>query len=98
MGLTTRNRNRLYQVEPFFDKLDIGETPEDYIENEQKNTRYDLRSKFSLTDMVDVMVYETSPMTESDLYTLEKLRLSIPYYEPGEYQLDNMKIDIRKKI
>lgn len=98
MGFATRNRNKLYEIEPFFDKIDLGEIPEDYIKNEQKNTKYDLRSKFSLTDMVDVMVYEISPLTNSDINTLQKLRLSIPYYEPGEYQLENMMIEIKKKI
>jgi GT2 family glycosyltransferase len=98
MGLTTRNKSRMYEIELFFDKIDLGEIPEDYIENEQKNTRYDLRSKFTLTDTVDVMIYETSPFTDEDLYTLQKIRLSIPYYEPGEYEVGNMKIVIRNTI
>jgi hypothetical protein len=98
MGLTTRSRARLFEVEPFFDKIDLGTIPEDYIENEQKNTRYDLRSKFVLTDIVDVMVYEVQPMTDDDIYTLQKLRLSIPYYEPGEYQVGSLKIEIRKGV
>lgn len=98
MGLTTRSRSRLFEIEPFFDKIDLGTIPEDYIENEQKNTRYDLRSKFVLTDIVDVMVYEVQPMTDDDIYTLQKLRLSIPYYEPGEYQVGSLKIEIRKGV
>jgi hypothetical protein len=72
--------------------------PEDYLENEQKNTRYDLRSKFVLTDLVDVMVYEMSPMTDEDIYVLQKLRLSIPYYEPGEYKVGSLKIEIKKGV
>jgi hypothetical protein len=98
MGLTTRSRSRLFEIEPLFDKIDLGTIPEDYIENEQKNTRYDLRSKFVLTDIVDVMVYEVQPMTDDDIYTLQKLRLSIPYYEPGEYQVGSLKIEIRKGV
>ncbi len=98
MGLTTRNRNRLMEVEPFFDKIDLGEIPESYIENEQKNTRYDLRSKFVLTDDVDVMITEIGPFTDEDMMTLHKLRLSIPYYEPGEYQIGNMMIEIKKGL
>jgi GT2 family glycosyltransferase len=98
MGLTTRSRAYLMQIEPFFDKINLGVIPEDYITNEQKNTKYDLRSKFTLTDDVDVMIYETSPFDQMDLETLKKLRLSIPYYEAGEYQIGNMMIDIKKMV
>jgi GT2 family glycosyltransferase len=98
MGLTTNNKNRLYELEPFFDKISIGEVPDEYIRNEQDRTRYDLRSKFLLIDVVDVMVYETQPFTNDDIYVLNKLRLSIPYYEPGEYQIGNMLIEIKKEL
>jgi hypothetical protein len=98
MGLTTRNKSRLGEIEPYFDKIDLGEIPEDYIENEQKNTRYDLRSKFTLQDTVDVMIYEMNPFTDEDMYILNKIRLSLPYYEPDEYEVGNMKIVIKKII
>lgn len=98
MGLTTGSRSNLLQIEPFFDKINLGDIPDDYIRNEQKNTRYDLRSKFTLTEDVDVMIYETSPFDQTDLETLKKLRLSIPYYEPGEYQIGNMTIEIKKEL
>jgi GT2 family glycosyltransferase len=98
MGLTTRNRSRMYEIELFFDKIDLGDIPEDYIENEQKNTRYDLRSKFTLTDTVDVMIYETAPFTDEDIYTLNRLRLSLPLYEPGQYNIGNMLIEIKKEL
>jgi GT2 family glycosyltransferase len=98
MGLTTRNKSRMYEIEPFFDKIDLGEIPEDYIDNEQKNTRYDLRSKFTLTDTVDVMVYETATFTDEDIYTLDRLRLSLPHYEPGQYNIGNMLIEIKKGL
>jgi GT2 family glycosyltransferase len=98
MGLTTRNINNIVKIEPFFDKIDLGTIPEDYIKSEQVNTRYDLRSKFTLTDNVEVMIYEVNPFTDEDLYTLQKIRLSIPYYDAGEYEIGNMKIDIKKTI
>jgi GT2 family glycosyltransferase len=98
MGLSTNNKNRLFEVEPFFDKINLETIPEDYIENEQKNTRYDLRSKFTFTDTVDVMIYETAPFTNEDVHLLHTLRLSIPHYEPGEYQIGNMMIEIRKGL
>jgi GT2 family glycosyltransferase len=98
MGLTTNNKNRLYEIEPFFDKINVGSIPEEYIVNEQPRTRYDLRSKFLLTDLVDVMIYEKEPFTNDDIYLLNKLRLSIPYYEPGEYESGNMVIEIKKGL
>ncbi len=98
MGLKTRNDSKLYNIEPYFDKIDLGSIPEDYISNEQPNTNYDLRSKFILTDIVDVMITETSPFTDEDLYTINKIRLSIPHYEVGEYQIGNMLIEIKKKV
>lgn len=98
MGLVTRNKNRLFEVEPFFDKIDLGEIPEDYIKNEQTNTRYDLRSKFTLIDTVDVVIIEVEPFTNEDIVNLQNLRLSIPYYEPGEYQIGNMLIEIKKGL
>jgi len=98
MGLTTRNTGRLHQIEPFFDKIDLGTIPEEYISNEQKSTQYDLRSKFTLVDTVDVMIYEIAPFTDEDLYLLYTLRVSIPHYEPGEYEIGNMKIEIKKDL
>jgi GT2 family glycosyltransferase len=98
MGLTTTNHSKLPQIEPFFDKINLGTIPYDYLLIEQENTKYDLRSKFVLTDIVDVMVYEINPMTDEDIYVLQKLRLSIPLYGVGVYIIGNMKIDIRKEI
>lgn len=99
MGLTMISKNKLFELEPFFDKINVNnEIPYDYIENEQVRTRYDLRSKFIFTDVVDVMVYETEPFTSEDFAVLNKLRLSIPHYEPGEYQIGNMLIEIKKEL
>ena len=98
MGLTTNNTQRLHQVEPFFDKINMGSIPDDYIQKEQPNTRYDLRSKFTLTNTVDVMVYELNPFTDEDIYLLYNLRVSLPYYEPGDYEVGNMKIVIKKEL
>jgi hypothetical protein len=98
MGLTTNNIQRLHQMEPFFDKINMGSIPDDYIQKEQPNTRYDLRSKFTLTNTVDVMVYELNPFTDEDIYLLYNLRVSLPYYEPGDYEVGNMKIVIKKEL
>lgn len=98
MSLITRNESNLRHIEPFFDKIDLGRIPEDYIEMEQQNTRYDLRSKFTLFGSSDVIVTEIRELTEEDYNTLKKLRLSIPYYEPGEYEIGNMSIEILTSI
>ena len=98
MGLKTRNISRLGEVEPFFDKIDLGEIPKEYIEQEQPNTNYDLTSKFTLFDICDVVIYEMKPFTNEDIYLLYTLRLSLPHYEPGEYETGNMKIVIKNKL
>jgi hypothetical protein len=99
MGLTTKFKNLLQVYEPFFDKINLGgEIPEDFIELIQPTTRYDIRSKFTLTDDVDVMIYEKQPFSEEDYSLLNMLRFSLTEYEPGEYEAGNMKIEIRKKL
>lgn len=98
MCLVTRNKSSIAQLEPFFDKIDLGEMPEEYIQNEQLNTNYDLKSKFLMTNNCDVVIYEMNKFTDVDFHLLHSLRVSIPHYEPGEYEVGNMKIEIRKKI
>ena len=80
LGIELRNDKYLYRLEPYFDKLYLGGTiPNTYISNEQPNTNYDLRSKFLLCGMVDVMITETEQMNEEDLHVINKIRLSIPH-------------------
>lgn len=98
MGLTTQNKSRLFDVEPFFDKIDLGEFPEDYVKEEQKNTRYDLTAKFTHPELVDVMVTELEPLTDSDFQLLFVLRVTLPQYEVGEYKIGNFKIEIKNKL
>lgn len=98
MGLKTSNTDFLFLYEPFFDKIDIGLIPSDYIEKEQPNSTYDLLMKFSDFDVVDVVLSETAPLTQNDIQLLFTLRLSIPTYEPGEYEIGNLKITIKKQL
>ena len=98
MSLVTRNKSSLPQLEPFFDKIDLGYIPDEYVQSEQIHTNYDLRSKFLMTDNCDVVIYELRPFNDLDMQTLYSLRVSIPHYEPGEYEVGNMKIEIRRKI
>jgi len=98
MGLTTKNKTRLFDIEPFFDKIDLGEIPEVYISEEQKNTRYDLTNKFTHPELVDVMVTEIEPMTDKDIELLFVLRVTLPQYEVGEYKVGNFKIEIKNKL
>jgi hypothetical protein len=98
MGLTTKDKTRLFDIEPFFDKIDLGEIPEEYISEEQKNTRYDLKDKFTHTELVDVLVTEIKPMTDKDIQLLFVLRVTLPQYEVGEYTIGNFKIEIKNKL
>ena len=98
MGLTTRNKNRLFEIEPFFDKIDLGEISDEYVSSQQKTTNYDLRSKFLFPETVDVMIYEEGEFTQEDIMSLSRIRLSIPHYEPGEYRTGNMRIEIKRKV
>lgn len=97
MGLTTKDMSRLFDIEPFFNKIELGETPDEYIELEQKNTRYDLKSKFVNTELVDVMVQADS-ITDDDFKLLFVLRATLPKYEVGQYKIGNFVIDIKNKI
>lgn len=98
MGFLTENMGNLFDVEPFFDKVNVGEFPNQYIELEQQNTRYDLKSKFTDFDSVDVVVKEDNPMTQKDMELLYVLRLVVAQYEVGQYKIGNLSIDIKNKI
>jgi hypothetical protein len=98
MGLTTNNKKTLFDVEPFFDKIDLDEIPNDYIDKEQPNTNYNLKNKFEDVNSVDVMVYEIEPMTNKDMELLLVLRLVVSQYEIGQYKIGNFTINIKNKI
>ncbi len=98
MGLTSNNKEILFDVEPFFDKINLGEIPNDYIEKQQLNTNYNLKSKFEDTNSVDVMVYENEPITKKDMELLLVLRLAVSHYEVGEYNVGNFRIEIKNKL
>lgn len=98
MGLTTNNKKTLFDVEPFFDKINLNEVPNEYIELEQINTRYDLKSKFEDVNSVDVMINEIESMTQKDMELLYVLRLVVGQYDIGQYKIGNLMIDIKNKI
>jgi GT2 family glycosyltransferase len=98
MGFTTNNKEILFDVEPFFDKINLGEIPNDYIEKQQLNTNYNLKSKFEDTNSVDVMVYENESITKKDMELLLVLRLAVSQYEVGKYNVGNLKIEIKNKL
>lgn len=98
IGLTPTFNDDIHFLEPFFNKINLKTIPEDYIESEQPHTRYDLRSKFTLPETVDVMIYDRGVFTKEDYNTLHTLRLSIPHYSPGRYEIGNMVVEIRKPL
>lgn len=98
MGMKTNKTNIIQDLELFFDKIDLGTIPEEYIKSEQKHTNYDLRSKFGEINGVDVELNEIDDTKPMDFETLCLLRLTIPQYEVGEYELNNFKIEIKKTL
>ena len=65
---------------------------------EQNNSTYDLASKFENFDSVDVVISDLNQLTPDDIQLLFSLRLSLPQYEPGDYQVGNLKISIKNKL
>ena len=94
VGLTTSDYHFVMENEPYFDKINLGYIPEEYIKTEQKHTIVDLKSKFLDTDDVDVMIHISS-FTPSDGENLSKIRLVLSDYEPGFYEVGNLKIEIK---
>jgi hypothetical protein len=95
IGLTLSNSSQLETLEPFFDKISVNTSPENYIMMEQYKTNYDLRSKFSFIDNVDVMIYIDGNISEPEFEILQKLRFSLPDYEKGVYETGRLKIEIK---
>jgi hypothetical protein len=95
MGLTLTNSSQLETLEPFFDRIQLNSYPENYIIMEQYKTNYDLRSKFTFIDNVDVMIYIDGNISEPEFDIIQKLRLSLPEYEKGVYETGRLKIEIK---
>jgi GT2 family glycosyltransferase len=95
LGLTLINNKQIEILEPFFNKIKMEHYPSDYVENEQPKTNYDLRSKFTFTDNVDVMITINGNLDENDFDTIQKIRLSLPEYQKGLYKSGNLMIEIK---
>lgn len=98
MGIKTTNKDLLFLYEPFFDRIDLGMIPNEYIELEQKNSTYDLLSKFEDVGGMDVIITNDAPLTSEDVQILFTLRFSLPQYAPGQYSVGNLKININKQL
>lgn len=98
MAFKTNNVDVATKLEPFFDIIDCGTIPEDFINNEQKNTNYDLKSKFGNINDADVVIYEYPELTDNDIPIFFKLRFILPAYGPGTYQIGNIGIEIKNQI
>ncbi len=95
IGLHLKNSEQISYLEPYFDKIIMDELPETYIQSEQSKTNYDLRSKFYFTDNVEVMIIIDGNISDIELDVIQKLRLSLPDYEPGIYEVGRLKIEIK---
>jgi hypothetical protein len=93
------NSDNLHVIEPIFDRINLIQVPELYVQEEQKNTNFNLNYKFNKgfinTDKMDVSVYEISPLNNGDINVLYSLRLHISGNKPGEYTIGNLKVIIR---
>jgi len=98
IGITINDDSNLTLLEPFFDKINLGTIPQGYIDAEQSTTRYDLKSKFEDVNDVDVMIRLNTPLNQEDFNVLTTLRVTIPGYAVGQYEVGNLLIDIRKDI
>jgi hypothetical protein len=81
-------------LEPFFEKIVTNESPEEYITSEQLTTRYDIKSKFEDVLNVDAKITYETELTNDDVNMLMNLRIDLPKYEKGIYQIGNLIINI----
>ena len=98
LGLTLNELKYLPILEPFFDKLITHESPAQYIETEQQTTRYNIQSKFDDALNVDAMISYKGELTETDVNMLINIRVDLPKYEIGKYEIGNLIIDIKNQI
>ena len=95
LGLVTNDKNLSIQLEPFFNKINChGYIPEEYIKSEQESTKINLHSKYVNVNDVDVLVSLSSIFTQEDYENLIKLRVILPNYSVGLYEIGNMRIEI----
>jgi GT2 family glycosyltransferase len=81
-------------LEPFFDKIVTKDSPEEYIISEQLTTRYDIRTKFEDVLNVDARITCENELTNDDVNMLMNIRVDLPKYEQGIYQIGNLIINI----
>lgn len=98
MGLESNDKKVIDKIEPYFDKIKTNVLPKDWIEEKQEATNFNIKSKFTFVDEVDVMVIQEDDLNREDYETITKLRLSIPHYEPGEYSVGNFTILINNQV
>jgi GT2 family glycosyltransferase len=99
MGITTNDSNILPLLEPFFDEIDFRGDFSSYINEEQKYTNYDLNKKFTPTGNVTATIKAINPLTNLDIANIMKIRASInPTIDDGDYQVDNLIIQIKKRV
>lgn len=98
MGFKSNNEKEIDILEPYFDKIKTNINFSKLIERKEKNTNYNIKSKFTFVEEVDVMVIAENNLEKEDYETISKLRLSIPQYDVGEYIIGNLSINIINEI
>ena len=89
-----KDNRYLPMLEPFFDKIAMNDSPEDYLISEQPTTRYDLKSKFEDVLYVDAVISYENQLTNDDFNTIMNLRVDLPKYDQGIYQIGNLIINV----
>lgn len=85
----------LQNLEPFFDKINCNQMLiDDYINEEQKNTNYNLQEKFGDLNECKVVVEIPNKLRNEDFEYLFKLQFVLPQYETGVYKLGEMRLRI----
>ena len=97
VGVKLESNKHIELLEPFFDKIEINEIPQDYIDHEKKFTRYDLKSKFEDVDNVDIKVFVGDILTQDDFNVINTIRVSMDEYSPGLYEYGNLSLLILDK-
>jgi len=94
ISIQLNDNNYLPILEPFFDKIITIDSPEEYVTSEQLTTRYDIKSKFEDVLDVEVKITYENKLTNDDVNMLMNLRVDLPKYEKGIYQIGNLIINI----
>jgi GT2 family glycosyltransferase len=91
------NTDLLYNLEPFFDfiAIDNYNIQKLYLENESKNTKFDLIKKFNTIEPVYFECFINGEL-DVDIHTINTLQYIINDADTGSYEISNFILKINK--